>query len=165
MGIVSLGPAFAATGTINTSDAREKTTLAAIPDGFKRAVRRVIACVGVFQWLEAVERKGVGNARRHVGVTAHDVRDAFAAEGVDASRWAPFCEDAVMERVEIEPARIERSAISDPETGEEHEIETPIPARFEECPKRDANGAPITRLGVRADQLMWLAIAAAAVAG
>lgn len=32
---------YAATGTINTSDAREKTPLAPIPDGVKRAVRRV----------------------------------------------------------------------------------------------------------------------------
>jgi hypothetical protein len=40
---------YAATGVINTSDAREKTPLQPIPASVKRAVRRVIAEVGVFQ--------------------------------------------------------------------------------------------------------------------
>jgi hypothetical protein len=60
-------------------------------------VRRVIAQVGVFQWLEAIERKGSDRARLHVGVTAQAVRDAFLAEGEDPARWALFCEDAVGE--------------------------------------------------------------------
>jgi hypothetical protein len=141
---------FAATSTINTSDAREKTALSPIPDGVKRAVRRVIAQVGVFQWLESVERKGADRARKHVGVTAQAVRDAFAAEGEDPARWALFCEDAVMERVEVAPAK------------EEGEDNPQHPSRFEERPLLDAQGAPVTRLGVRADQLMWLAIAAIA---
>jgi hypothetical protein len=151
---------YAASGTINTSDAREKTPLGTIPDSVKRAVRRVIAQIGVFQWLEAVERKGPDRARLHVGVTAQAVRDAFVAEGESPGRWGLFCEDAVTEQVEIEPARVERATIVDPETGEDQIIETPIPALFEESPKRDAHGAPVTRLGVRTDQLMWLALAA-----
>ncbi len=150
---------FAATGTINTSDAREKTPLQPIPDSVKRAVRRVIAQVGVFQWLEAVERKGEAGARKHVGVTAQAVRDAFIAEGEDPARWALFCEDPVLERVEIEPARTESTVIVDPDTGEDRTVETPIPAQFEDRPVRDANGVQKTRLGVRADQLMWLAVA------
>jgi hypothetical protein len=152
---------YAATGTINTSDAREKTALAPIPDSVKRAVRRVIAQIGVFQWLEAVERKGENGARKHVGVTAQAVRDAFAAEGEDPARWALFCEDALTERVEVEAARVDAVVQRDPETGEERAIKRPIPARYEERPVLDANGAPVTRLGVRADQLMWLALAAA----
>lgn len=152
---------YAATGAINTSDAREKSSLAPIPDAVKRAARRVIAGVGMFQWLEAIERKGADRARLHVGVTAQAVRDAFLAEGEDPARWALFCEDAVTERVEVAPARVETVTITDPETGEERVVRTPIPARFEERPKLDAHGAPVTRLGVRVDQLMWLAVAAA----
>jgi hypothetical protein len=86
---------YAATGVINTSDAREKTPLQPIPANVKRAVRRVIAQVGVFQWLEAVERKGSDRARLHVGVTAQTVRDAFIAEGEDPGRWGLYCEDTI----------------------------------------------------------------------
>jgi len=107
---------YAATGAINTSDAREKTALAPIPEGVKRAARRIIAGIGVFQWRARVEAKGESGARLHVGVTAQAVREAFAAEGEDPARWALFCEDAA------------------------------------------ADGE--TRLGLRPDQLHWLALAA-----
>ncbi|MDZ4762510.1 MAG: DUF2793 domain-containing protein [Alphaproteobacteria bacterium] len=93
------GTVYAATGTINTSDAREKTALEPIPEAALRAVRRILAGVGVFQWREAVARKGHdparGGARLHVGVTAQAVRDAFLAEGEDPERWALFCEDKI----------------------------------------------------------------------
>lgn len=94
---------YAATGAINTSDAREKTALVAIPDSVKRAVRRVIAQAGVFQWLAAVERKGADRARLHVGVTAQAVRDAFLAEGEDPHRWALFCEDETVDGADGSP--------------------------------------------------------------
>ena len=35
------------------------------------------------------------HARLHVGVTAQDVAAAFAAEGLDAERYALFCADEV----------------------------------------------------------------------
>jgi hypothetical protein len=87
------GTVYAATGTINTSDAGEKTPLQQVPQAVKRAVRRIISGVGVFQRLDAVEAKGAESARLHIGVTAQAVRDAFAAEGEDAERWALFCRD------------------------------------------------------------------------
>ncbi|MFZ4072153.1 MAG: tail fiber domain-containing protein [Caulobacterales bacterium] len=102
---------------MNTSDGREKTPLTAVPDSVRRAVRRIIAQVGVFLWREAVARKGEDQARLHVGGTAQKVRDVFVAEGEDPARWALFCEDAIEER-------------------------------------SDAAGEPVTRLGVRTDQLM-----------
>jgi hypothetical protein len=127
---------FATTGTINTSDAREKTALAPIPEGVKRAVRQVISQVGVFQWLEAIERKGEAGARRHVGVTAQSVRDAFLAEGEDPGRWGLFCADPLLA----------------PAAGDG-------PSSMEMRPVLDDSGAPIVRLGVRPDQLLWLALA------
>lgn len=83
---------YAGTGTINTSDAREKTSLQPLPAGVRRAILRVLGGVGAFQWLEAREQKGEA-ARLHVGVTAQAVRDAFSAEGEDPARWAMFCAD------------------------------------------------------------------------
>lgn len=132
---------YAATGTINTSDAREKTPLAPIPAGVRRAVRRVLAGVGVFQWRASVDGKGADRARLHIGVTAQGVRDAFLAEGEDPERWALFCADPVTRDV----ARA---------GGEEGRPET-----FERVPVLDEAGAPVMRLGLRLDQLMILALA------
>lgn len=108
-GVLSCGGAsnrfavvYASTGTINTSDAREKTQLEPVNDALRRAAARIRAGIGAFQWLEAVERKGADRARLHIGVTAQAVRDAFLAENLDPTRYALFCEDAV----------------TDPETGE-----------------------------------------------
>ena len=98
---ISLGDAsfrwtevFAANGAINTSDAREKTELRALMPAEIRAVKRVLAGIGAFQWLASVARKGE-NARLHIGVTAQAVEAAFAAEGLDARRYGLFCVDAV----------------------------------------------------------------------
>ncbi len=115
---------YAATGAINTSDARDKTGFSPIPESAKRAMRRVVSAIGVFQWLDAVALKGESAARLHIGITAQTVRDAFAAEGEDPTRWALFCEDAVL-----------------PDAPD------------------DADDRQLTRMGVGADQLMWLALA------
>lgn len=85
---------YAGTGAINTSDAREKTGLRALNAAERRAIRRAMAGVGVYQWLSAVADKGEG-ARLHVGVTAQAVAEAFAAEGLDPARYALWCEDSM----------------------------------------------------------------------
>ena len=81
---------YAGTATINTSDARCKENVAA-PDN---ALMRAWGKVGfkVFQFKDAVEKKG-GDARIHVGVIAQEVKAAFEAEGLDASRYGLFCHD------------------------------------------------------------------------
>lgn len=90
---------FAATGAINTSDARDKTELRALLPAEIRAVKRILGGIGVFQWLASAERKGdnpaEGGARLHIGVTAQAVEAAFAEEGLDARRYGLFCADAV----------------------------------------------------------------------
>ena len=139
---------FAGTGTINTSDAREKTALEPIHDALLRVAARIKAGIGAFQWLEAVERKGADRARIHIGVTAQAVQAAFEAEGLDPNRYALFCEDALTETVEVAPAEFNQDG------------ELTSPARIETRPKFGADGTPLTRLGVRSDQLMWLALAA-----
>lgn len=93
---------FAVSGTINTSDARDKTPLREIPENVKRAIAAIKSKIGVYQWLDAIEAKGEDGARLHVGVTAQVVRDAFLAEGEDPARWAVFCADPVFEDVPIE---------------------------------------------------------------
>ncbi len=88
-----LSVVYAATGAINTSDAREKTPLRSLTAAERAAIARVIAGIGVFQWLASVAEKGPGGARLHVGVTAQAVLAAFAAEGLDARNYGLFCAD------------------------------------------------------------------------
>lgn len=102
---------WAATTTINTSDADYKTAPQAIPD----AVLDAIGDVDIVQYkmLDAIAAKGDENARLHVGVIAQQVIAAFQAHGVDATDYGIVCydtwpaEDAVLDKDgnEIIPAR------------------------------------------------------------
>ncbi|MBI1251275.1 MAG: DUF2793 domain-containing protein [Alphaproteobacteria bacterium] len=92
-GSLRFATVYAATGTINTSDALEKTPLTAIPESLLRAGRALAYKIGAFQWRSAVADKGASVARRHIGVTAQDVRDAFLAQGEEPHRWGLYCVD------------------------------------------------------------------------
>lgn len=81
---------FAGTDVINTSDAREKTSVSAPDEALMQAWGKVN--FKEFQFTDAVEKKG-DNARIHFGVIAQQVAEAFASEGLDASRYALFCYD------------------------------------------------------------------------
>ena len=82
---------YATTGTINTSDASEKTTPLAIDDVVLDAWGDVQLVT--FQWLDAVRLKGTDTARWHFGVIAQQVRDAFSARGLDGTRYGLLCYD------------------------------------------------------------------------
>lgn len=83
---------FAATGTINTSDQRVKTSVASASDTLLDAWGEVP--VHTFVFTDAVEKKGADAARLHVGVVAQEVQQAFALKGLDATRYGLFCHDA-----------------------------------------------------------------------
>lgn len=96
--VVALGSAaqrftqvFAANATINTSDAREKQDVAAIDDAVLDAWGDV--SLVTYRWIESVRHKGEG-ARIHSGVVAQQIRDAFAARGLDAMKYGLLCYDA-----------------------------------------------------------------------
>jgi hypothetical protein len=83
---------YATTGTINTSDATEKQQVRELDDAERRTAQRIKGLIRAFKWNEAVESKGDG-ARIHFGVMAQDVEAAFAAEGLDATKYGLFCRD------------------------------------------------------------------------
>lgn len=84
---------FLTTGTIQTSDADDKSELAEPPAALVRVGRRLMKKIGVFQWKDALAAKGNDQARLHLGLTAQAVRDAFLAEKLDPDRWGMFCRD------------------------------------------------------------------------
>jgi hypothetical protein len=83
---------YAGTGTINTSDEREKQQIANLDDAERRVAVAIKGLVKKFKYNDAVTAKG-DDARIHVGVIAQEVVAAFAAEGLDATRYALLCYD------------------------------------------------------------------------
>jgi len=81
---------FAGTGTINTSDEREKQQIGAIDEAVLRAWANVNFVQ--YKWNDAVEIKGDG-ARWHYGLIAQQVKTAFEAEGLDAFEYGLLCYD------------------------------------------------------------------------
>lgn len=134
---------WAATGTINTSDANTKQDVADLDDAEKRVAVRIKGLIKKFRLKDAVAEKGDA-ARIHVGVIAQEVRGAFTAEGLDANRYALFCADTWWEREEM----VKYKHLDEPRL-EVVKHNTPV-----------EGGTEITRLGVRYEQLLAFVIAA-----
>ena len=83
---------YAGTGTINTSDAREKQQIASLSAQERAVATRLKSLIRTFKFNDAVEAKGDG-ARIHVGVIAQEVMGAFEAEGLDPMQYAIVCYD------------------------------------------------------------------------
>jgi hypothetical protein len=81
---------YATNGTIQTSDAREKTEVREFTDSEMRVAKKLSKNIGFFQWLASVEEKG-DDARLHCGQTVQSVIAEFEAEGLDAFDYAMIC--------------------------------------------------------------------------
>jgi hypothetical protein len=81
---------FSATGTINTSDGREKTDVKPLSEAERSVARKLKGLIKTFKMKSAVEEKGE-DARIHAGVIAQEVVDAFSSEGLDAYDYAMLC--------------------------------------------------------------------------
>lgn len=135
---------YAGTATINTSDARCKENIAAPDDALMRAWGKVN--FRVFQFRDAVEKKG-GDARIHVGVIAQEVKAAFEAEGLDASRYGLFCHDTWEDEYE------DVTVVDQPEvTDDDGNITTPEVSHVE---KRLVTAAG-DRYGIRYEEALAL---------
>lgn len=90
---------YASTGAINTSDATTKTA----PKPFDDALLDAWADVDwvQFQFLASIEEKGADKARWHFGVIAQQVHNAFAAHGIDGTRYGVLCYDRWDEQAEV----------------------------------------------------------------
>ena len=83
---------YAGTGTINTSDEREKQQIRSLSDSEKTVAIKLKGLIKAFKFNDAVEKKGDG-ARIHFGVIAQEVKSAFEAEGLVAEKYAVLCYD------------------------------------------------------------------------
>jgi hypothetical protein len=83
---------YATTGTINTSDEREKTFLE-ITESEKACALEIKANLRKFKWNSAIAEKGDDGARIHIGGSSQQVRDIFLSHGLDAHKYGLFCYD------------------------------------------------------------------------
>jgi hypothetical protein len=83
---------FAANGTINTSDAREKQQVRDLSAAELATAQQLKGKIKAFKWNEAVERKGDA-ARIHFGAMAQDVAAVFQDNGLDPEHYGIFCRD------------------------------------------------------------------------
>lgn len=90
---------YAGTGTINTSDAREKTAVRPLCDAELAAAKDLAREIGVFRFLSAVALKG-GAARMHIGLTVQRAMEVMAAHGLDPLAYGFICHDEWSEHVE-----------------------------------------------------------------
>jgi hypothetical protein len=81
---------FAANGTINTSDEREKDLIEDVPKAWLDAWADVK--YSRFKFKDAIHKKGDG-ARWHVGLIAQRVEQAFKARGINAFEIGLLCYD------------------------------------------------------------------------
>lgn len=104
---------YAATGSINTSDEREKSNVSEIESSLFEAWGKVD--FKLFQFNDAIEEKGE-TARLHVGVVAQDVSRAFASCDIDARRFGLFCYDEWGQVVDTKTV-VDKDGYVDSETG------------------------------------------------
>lgn len=83
-----LGVVFAGSGSINTSDEREKRDIGAVPDDWLDAW-------GAVQWSRYKFRDG---KRWHIGLVAQRVHKAFKRRGLDAFEIGLLCRDRIGRR-------------------------------------------------------------------
>lgn len=167
---------YAGSGTINTSDEREKHWRGELTAAEMRAAKRIIAELGIYQWNDAVAEKGEDSARLHFGVRAQQAFSIMEEEGLDWGRYAWACYDQweektepVMEEVTVTKTRkvMQPSETLDEETGEPIMVE--VEQTYEETEMQPTGETRVTleagdRHGVRPDQLaFWLIAAQAAM--
>ena len=78
---------YAASGTINTSDANQKTDIVDISDVEKRVAVKLKSSMKRFKFKDG--------KRYHFGTIAQDVKAAFESEGLVAEEYGVFCSDTL----------------------------------------------------------------------
>ena len=142
---------FCANSTINTSDRELKQDIEELSEAERRVATAAKGLLRKYRWKDAVEEKG-DNARIHFGIVAQDLEAAFAAEGLDATRYAMFVRADIWEADEVQV---------DDATGGSGES-TVVKRTFnsaEEVPP-ELTATKSSRLGVRYSQLLAFIIGA-----
>lgn len=83
---------YAGTGSINTSDERDKDRLEILA-AEKKAALEIKADIWKFKFHDAIAEKGIDGARYHFGVGAQSVADILRKHDLDPEMYAFYCYD------------------------------------------------------------------------
>jgi len=108
-GTTRFDDAFITNGVTTGSDRNEKQDIAALTSAEMLVAARISQTFHTYRWKDAVADKG-DNARIHTGTIAQEVQAAFAAEGLDVSRYAMFMSDTWWEH-DVDVAAVEADDI------------------------------------------------------
>lgn len=86
---------WASTGTIQTSDAREKTPVRPFNDAELSVAKVLAKDIGIYQWLKSIEEKGAEGARLFCGQTVQRIIEQFTDAGLDWHRYSFICQDII----------------------------------------------------------------------
>lgn len=96
---------YAGTGTINTSDAREKTEVRALNAAEIEASKQLAKEIGAYRFLSAVAEKGDA-AREHIGMTVQRAIEVMEAHGLDPFGYGFICFDSWQESPELTEEKV-----------------------------------------------------------
>lgn len=152
---------FAATATIGTSDAREKTPVRTLTEAEYAVGLQLAREIGAYRWLEAVERKGPA-AREHFGQTVQRAIEIFQQHGLDPFGYGAICYDTWEQETVEHPAQYEQIEIPAVLDEEGNEIES---ARYEQGKLTRDAWTEVTlkagdRYSWRDSELFWMICAA-----
>ena len=83
---------YAATGTINTSDAREKTAVAPLTEAEIAAAKQLSKEIGSYKFLQSIAEKGE-SARMHVGMTVQRAIEIMESHNLVPFSYGFICYD------------------------------------------------------------------------
>jgi hypothetical protein len=83
---------YAGTGTINTSDAREKTPVLSLTSDEINAAKALAKEIGSYQFLASMAQKG-DDARHHIGMTVQRAVEIMELHGLNPMRYGFICYD------------------------------------------------------------------------
>lgn len=138
---------YAGTGTINTSDAREKTEIKKLTTAEIKAAKEIGKEIGIYQFLASVKEKG-DKARHHVGMTVQRVIEILESNALNPNDYGFICHDAWKDEFVDHPAIEAKDAVLN-DAGEL--LEAAIEAKDAWTEQTQKAG---DRYGFRYDQLM-----------
>jgi hypothetical protein len=83
---------YAGTGTINTSDAREKTLVRPLSAAETEAAKQIARAIGGYRFLSSIAEKG-DKAREHIGLTVQRAIEILEGQGLDPYSYGFICYD------------------------------------------------------------------------
>ena len=92
---------FAVSGTINTSDAREKTEVTPFTEDELKASCDILKSLGGYKWLHAIEKKG-DDARVHCGTTVQKAIEILESYNLDPFKYGFICFDEWEDQYKID---------------------------------------------------------------